>query len=95
MPHRERPRGHATKVKTFRLPVEQVTALEKQGAWSLTDAVVLSVDLALGVRAELGEELWGEVRARAAREDAFEGQALGKVLGQLAREALEKKGGRR
>jgi DNA-binding response OmpR family regulator len=52
------------------------------------------LDQAQAIREVLGEEFWSEVRSRAAREDLYEGQALGKVLGQLAREALEKKGKR-
>jgi hypothetical protein len=81
-------------IKTFRIPAEVVKKAEGMGAYSLTDAVVELLDQAQAIREVLGEEFWSEVRSRAAREDLYEGQALGKVLGQLAREALEKKGKR-
>ena len=50
------------------------------------------LDLAHALRETLGEELWVEVRALAVREEGTPAQALGKVLGKLAREALERVG---
>jgi hypothetical protein len=82
-------------VKTFRIPAELIKALEEMGAYSVTDAIVQLLDQALAVRETLGEEQWAEVRARAAREELYEGRALGKVLGELARETLGSKGRKR
>jgi len=94
VPQKKRPRGHPKVSATFWCPSELRKWLDATGE-SFTDAVVERLDLAQALQEVLGEELWLEVRRRAIAEDAYEGQALGKVLGQLARESLEKKGGKR
>jgi hypothetical protein len=96
MPQKDRPRGSPTEVKTYRIPTELTKWLDSLGGYSQAKTLVEQLDFAQSAREALGDDLWVEIRARAAREeDLYEGQALGKVLGQLAREALEKKGGKR
>lgn len=87
MPYRDRPRGHPTRILTFRPPVELVKEAEGLKRRSLSDALVEMLDLYVDARAALGD-LWPEVMARAARDGVTDGEALGRI----AKEALERGG---
>lgn len=89
MPHRDRPRGHPSEQVVFRCPKELLEKAEALGRRSRTDALVELLDLAVDAMGALGDR-WPQVVAVAASEQVSDGKALG----QLAREALEKKGRR-
>lgn len=88
MTTRKRGRGWKTAPLGFRCPVELIEAIEAIGDRTVGATILL--DRAVDAEKELGD-LWRQVLVRAVEDGCTQGEALGR----LARETLEKKGGRR